>query len=79
MGPESNDWILIRRGRGTTLVVQWLRLHAAKAGGLDSIPGQGTRSHILKLRVRMPQLEDFTGHNKDQRSGMPQLSPSAAK
>ena len=78
MGPESNDWILIRRGRGTTLVVQWLRLHAANAGGLDSIPGQGTRSHILKLRVRMPQL-DFTGHNKDRRSGMPQLSPSAAK
>ena len=31
---------------GTSLVVQWLRLHAPNAGGLDSIPGQGTRSHM---------------------------------
>ena len=29
---------------------QWLRLHAPKAGGLGSIPGQGNRSHILQLR-----------------------------
>ena len=31
---------------GTSLVVQWLRLHAPKAGGPGSIPGQGTRSHM---------------------------------
>ena len=31
-------------------MVQWLRLHASKAGGLDSIPGQETRSHMLQLR-----------------------------
>ena len=31
---------------GTSLVVQWLRLHAPNAGGLGSIPGQGTRSHM---------------------------------
>ena len=31
---------------GTSLVVQWLRLHAPKAGGPASIPGQGTRSHM---------------------------------
>ena len=36
---------------GTSLVVQWLRLHAAYTGGLGSIPGQGTRSHMLQLRV----------------------------
>ena len=30
----------------TSLVVQWLRLHAPNAGGPGSIPGQGTRSHI---------------------------------
>ena len=30
-----------------SLVVQWLRLHASKAGALGSIPGQGTRSHML--------------------------------
>lgn len=34
----------------TSLVVQWLRLTAPNAGGQDSIPGQGTRSH-------MPQVE----------------------
>ena len=34
---------------GTSLVVQWLRLCAASAGGLGSIPGQGTRSHMPQL------------------------------
>ena len=28
------------------LVVQWLRFHTPSAGGLGSIPGQGTRSHM---------------------------------
>ena len=28
---------------GTSLVVQWLRLHASNAGGMGSIPGQGTK------------------------------------
>ena len=28
---------------GTSLVVQWLRLHSFKAGGLGSIPGRGTK------------------------------------
>ena len=32
---------------GTSLVAQWLRLGAPKAGGLGLIPGQGTRSHML--------------------------------
>ena len=31
---------------GTFLVVQWVRLHAPNAGGLGSIPGLGTRSHM---------------------------------
>ena len=35
---------------GTSLVVQWLRLCAPSAGGLGSIPGQGTRTHTLPLR-----------------------------
>ena len=35
---------LRREGEGTSLVVQWLRLHTPNAGGLGSIPGQGTRS-----------------------------------
>ena len=28
---------------GTSLVVQWLRLHASNAGTVGSIPGQGTK------------------------------------
>ena len=41
--------IRIYRKDGTSLVVQWLRLHTPKAGKLGSIPGQGTRSHMLQL------------------------------
>ena len=33
-----------------SLAVQWLKLHAPNAGGPGSIPGQGTRSHMLQLR-----------------------------
>ena len=36
---------------GTSLVVQWLRLHAPNAGGPRSIPGQGTRSRMLQLKI----------------------------
>ena len=35
----------------TSLVVQWLRLRAPSAGGLGSIPGRGTRSHMLQLKI----------------------------
>ena len=35
----------------TSLVVQWLGLHAPNAGDLDSSPGQGTRSCMLQLRL----------------------------
>ena len=34
---------------GTSLVAQWLRLCPPNAGGLGSIPGWGTRSHMLQL------------------------------
>ena len=43
---------------GTSLVVQWLRLLAPNAQGLGSIPGQGTRSHLLQLRVHLLRLKD---------------------
>ena len=39
-----------KKGEGTSLAVQWLRLHAPNAGDLGLIPGQGTRSHMLPLR-----------------------------
>ena len=42
---------------GTSLVVQWLGCLVANAGGLSSIPGQGTRSHVLQLEVCIPQLK----------------------
>ena len=42
---------------GTSLVVQWLRLHAPNAGGLGSIPVWGARYRSLQLRVHMPQLK----------------------
>ena len=41
----------------TSLVFQWLGLHAPTAEGMGSIPGQGTRSHMLNLRVYKPQLK----------------------
>ena len=34
---------------GTSLVVQWLRLHAPNAGGPGSIPGQEIRYHTWQL------------------------------
>ena len=39
----------------TSLVVQWLRLHAPNAGDPGSIPAQGTRPHLLQLRDHMLQ------------------------
>ena len=34
----------------TSLVAQWPRLRTLNAGGLDSVPGQGTRSHMPQLK-----------------------------
>ena len=42
---------------GTSLVVQWLRCHASNAEDPGLILGQGTRSHMLQLRVHMQQLK----------------------
>ena len=34
---------------GTSLVVQWLRLHASNAGGTGSVPGKGTKiPHVVR-------------------------------
>ena len=43
----------IKINYGTSLVVQWLRLRASTAGGMGSIPGQGTK--ILHAMRRGPQ------------------------
>ena len=44
-------WIKTPTVVGTSLVVQWLRLHPPTEGAL------GTRSHVRKLRVRRQQLK----------------------
>ena len=36
---------------GTSLVVQWLRLCAPNAGDLGLIPGWGSRSYMLQLKI----------------------------
>ena len=43
-----------------SLMVRWLRFHSPNAGGLGSIPGQGTRSHMLQGRLRIPCAEAKT-------------------
>ena len=48
---------MLNHTTGTSLVFQWLRLHASNARGPGSIPDQGTRSHMPQLRVRMAQLK----------------------
>ena len=45
---------------GTSLAVQWLRLHTPNVEGPGSIPSQGTRSHMPQLRVLMLQLRAST-------------------
>ena len=42
---------------GVSLAAQWLMLHCARAGGLGSTPGEGTRPHMPQLRVHMSQQE----------------------
>ena len=64
---------------GTSLVVQWLRLHAPNAGGQGSIPGQGTRAHMPQLRVLEPQFKDSMCRHKDGKSCVPQLRPRTTK
>jgi len=49
--------------RGTSLVVQELRLHTLNAGDPSLTPAWGTRYYTLQLRVCMPQQKDLTCHN----------------
>ena len=42
-----NEFLQIKdAATGISLVVQWVRLHTPNSGGLGSITGQGTRSHM---------------------------------
>ena len=45
-----------KRKGGAYLVVRWWRLHIPNAGGLGSIPGQGTRFRVNAGGLGLPQL-----------------------
>ena len=57
-------------GWGTSLAVQWLRLCAPSAVAPGLIPGQETSSHMLQLRVHMPQLKILHAATKTQHGQM---------
>ena len=46
----------------TSLVFHWLRLCTPNVGGPGLIPGQGTRSYMPQIKVRMPQLRPTTAN-----------------
>ena len=46
--------------KGTSLMVEWVRLWAPNAGGLGSIPGQGTRFRMQQLKI--PNATTKTQH-----------------
>ena len=51
-------------------MVQWLRLHAPKAGGPGSMPGQGTRSHMHAATKSLHATTKDPAHrNKDPARG----------
>ena len=47
---------------GASLVIQWLRLRAPKAGAQGSIPGRGTRSHTPQLMILHPIAKTQCSH-----------------
>ena len=57
---SSNIRILSR----TSLVGQWLRLHAPNAGDPGSLPGQGTKSHSQQLKGSHVQLKTLHATTK---------------
>ena len=55
---------------GTSLVAQWLRLCASNAGGVGSIPGQGTKTphatkHDQKTRTKKKKKQETQRKQKD--------------
>ena len=54
-GPKLELHLLGLPWRG--VASQWLRLQVSNAGGPCSVPGQGTRSHMLQFRIHLRQLK----------------------
>ena len=53
---------------GTSLVVQWLRLHTPNVGDPGPIPGQGTRSHMPQQRLKIPNPPTKTWYSQINKS-----------
>ena len=52
--------LLEENKRGTSLVVQGLRLYASTAGGMGSTPGQGTKiPHVMQHGQRKKEKENL--------------------
>ena len=53
---------------GTSLEVQWLKLHASKAGDTGLIPGQGTKlshaAHICRQKKKKRGIADLMNEIK---------------
>ena len=70
---ELGETSASQSGNHVSILFIWnkilIRHHAPHAGGLGSIPGQGTRSHRLQVRVSRLQLKnrEFKCSNKDPR------------
>ena len=47
----TKSWTWLRKG--TSLMAQWLKLHAPSGGGPGLIPGQGTKSHMQQQRSKI--------------------------
>ena len=60
---KKHSYLKKKKKGGTSLVVQWLRLCAPNAGGLGSIPGQGTRSCRSQLKILHATTKVPTCHN----------------
>ena len=52
LGHEGSwDQYLMKESPRTSLMVQWLRLHASSAGGWGSIPDRGAGSHMPRAKI----------------------------
>ena len=62
--PVYNLHVMRCQRTGTSLVVQWLRLCAPNAGGMGSIPGQGTRILYTSPRGQKKKREREMSKNR---------------
>ena len=62
---QSHGQLPKRVEAGTSLVVQWVRLHAPSAGGPGLIPGRGTRSCIhAAMKILRAATKTWRSQNK---------------